>query len=417
MMSDNLQQLSEAYELIKTHKLFDENVSKNVIEILKSPERLIRVSLPVLMDSGEIKVFQGYRVQYNNARGPYKGGLRYHPDVDEDEVTSLAFWMTIKCAVVDIPFGGGKGGIIVDPKLLSHRELEELTRAFAKALSPVVGPTIDVPAPDVYTTPEIMNWFREEYEKTTGDTSLAVITGKPLGQGGSEGRGTATGLGAVFVLNAYLDQINETGKNKTIALQGFGNAGLHFASSANTAWKIVAVSDSRSAIYNPEGLDIQTLHEHKEKTGSVSGFPGCQEITNDQLLVLPVDILVPAAMDNCITEKNWQQIQAKIILEIANGPVSLPASKKLVEKGVIIIPDVLTNAGGVVVSYFEWKQNMNNEQWTLEEVNSKLQTVMQTAFSAIWQYAKDYSLDLRAAAYVIAVKRTLEAIENKRKIQ
>ncbi len=412
-MSDNLQQLSEAYELIKTHKLFDENVSKNVIEILKSPERLIRVSLPVHMDSGEIKVFQGYRVQYNNARGPYKGGLRYHPDVDEDEVTSLAFWMTIKCAVVDIPFGGGKGGIIVDPKLLSHRELEQLTRSFARALSPVVGPTIDVPAPDVYTTPEIMNWFREEYEKTTGDTNLAVITGKPLGQGGSAGRGTATGLGAVYVLNAYLDQIHETGKNKTIALQGFGNAGLHFASSANPAWKIVAVSDSRSAIYNPEGLDIQALHKYKEKTSSVSGFPGCQEITNDELLLLPVDILVPAAMDNCITEKNWQQIQAKIILEIANGPVSLPASKKLVEKGVVIIPDVLTNAGGVVVSYFEWKQNMNNEKWTLEEVNSKLQTVMQTAFSSIWQYANDYSIDLRTAAYVIAIKRTLEAIDKK----
>ena len=412
-MSDNLQQLSEAYELIKTHKLFDENISKNVIEILKSPERFIRVSLPVLMDSGEIKVFQGYRVQYNNARGPYKGGLRYHPDVDEDEVTSLAFWMTIKCAVVDIPFGGGKGGIIVNPKLLSHSELEQLTRAFARALSPVVGPTIDVPAPDVYTTPEIMNWFREEYEKTTGDTSLAVITGKPQEQGGSLGRGTATGLGAVYVLNAYLDQIKETDKTKTIALQGFGNAGLHFATSANPAWKIVAVSDSRSAIYNPEGLDIQTLQEYKEKTGSVYGFPGSQEISNDELLVLPVDILVPAAMDSCITEKNWQQLQAKIILEIANGPVSLPASKKLVEKGVIIIPDVLTNAGGVVVSYFEWKQNMNNEQWTLEEVNSKLQTIMQTAFSAIWKYAKDYSIDLRTAGYVIAVKRTLEAIDKK----
>jgi len=411
MMSDNLQQLTEAYELIKTHKLVDEDKSKNLIEILKSPERFVRVSLPVLMDSGDINILQGFRVQYNNARGPYKGGLRYHPDVNEDEVTSLAFWMTIKCAVVDIPFGGGKGGIIVDPKILSHSELERLTRAFARALSAVIGPKLDVPAPDVYTTPEIMNWFREEYEKITGDKSLAVITGKPRDQGGSEGRGTATGLGAANVLESYLKITNQVEKEITIALQGFGNAGLHFATSAQSNWKIVAASDSKSAIYNQAGLDIQALRDHKERTGSVVGFPGSQEITNDDLLILPVDVLVPAAMDNCITEKNWSKIQASIILEIANGPLSLPASKKLIEKGTVIIPDVLTNAGGVVVSYFEWEQNMNNEHWTLEDVNSRLKNTMQTAFTSIWQLSQEYSVDLRTAAYAVGVKRILEAIE------
>lgn len=412
-MIDNLKQLNEAYEIIKTHKLFEIDQNQNLIEILRYPQRIITVSLPVVMDSGEIKIFQGFRTQYNNARGPYKGGLRYHPEVNEDEVTSLAFWMTIKCAVVDIPFGGGKGGIIVDPKILSHTELERLTRAFARALAPVIGPTIDVPAPDVYTTPEIMNWFREEYEKETGNPSLAVITGKPRTQGGSEGRGTATGLGAVYVLESYFEETNQKEKEITIAIQGFGNAGLHFATSAKPNWKIVAASDSKSAVYNQEGINIQALQEHKEKTGSVVGFPGSQKITNNDLLSLPVDVLVPAAMDNSITEENWSHIQAHIILEIANGPVSLPASKKLIEKGVVIIPDVLTNAGGVVVSYFEWDQNINNQHWTLEQVNSKLQHSMQTAFASIWKLSQDYSIDLRTAAYVVGVIRILETINLK----
>jgi glutamate dehydrogenase/leucine dehydrogenase len=413
MMVDNLKQLNEAYEIIKTHKLFDINQNKTLIEILRSPQRIIKVNLPVVMDSGEIQVFQGYRVQYNNARGPYKGGLRYHPEVDEDEVTSLAFWMSIKCAVVDIPFGGGKGGIIVNPKQLSTNEIEKLTRSLARALSPVVGPQIDVPAPDVYTTPEIMNWFREEYEKTTGDRSLAIITGKPRSQGGSEGRGTATGLGAAYVLESYLEETNQKEKQITVAIQGFGNAGLHFATSAKPNWKIVAASDSKSAVYNEDGLDITLLREHKEETGSLIDFPESTNITNEQLLNLNVDILVPAAMNDSITEANQESIRARVILEIANGPVSLPASKRLIEKGVIIIPDVLTNAGGVVVSYFEWKQNLQEEQWTLEQVNSKLQGIMQIAFSYIWKCAQEYSLNLRTAAYVIGVKRILEASEIK----
>ncbi len=411
MMIDNLHQLDEAYELLKKHELLEIDNHKNVIEILKSPERFIRVSLPVEMDSGEIKIFQGYRVQYNNARGPYKGGLRFHPDVDEDEVTSLAFWMTIKCAVVDIPFGGGKGGVIVDTKKISSKEIEKLTRALARSLASVVGPYSDVPTPDVYTTPEIMNWFREEYEKVTGNSSLAVITGKPQNQGGSAGRGTATGLGAAYVLESYLKKENLADKKITIALQGFGNAGLHFATSALENWLIVAASDSKSAIHNPAGLNIQALQEHKEKTGSLAHFSGSTEISNDDLLGLEVDVLVPAALNDAITEKNWQTIKAQTILEIANGPISLPASTLLTQKGKVILPDVLTNAGGVVVSYFEWDQNIKNEQWTLETVNSKLKSIMTDSFQAIWEYSKTYSLDFRTAAYVIAVKRIIESIQ------
>ncbi len=414
MMIDNLHQLDEAYELLKKHELLEIDNHKNIIEILKSPERFIRVSLPVEMDSGKINVFQGYRVQYNNARGPYKGGLRFHPDVDEDEVTSLAFWMTIKCAVVDIPFGGGKGGVIVDTKKLSSKEIEQLTRALARALAPVVGPYSDVPAPDVYTTPEIMNWFRDEYEKVTGNTSLAVITGKPREFGGSEGRGTATGLGAAYVLESFLEKNNQADQEISIALQGFGNAGLHFATSAPENWKIVAASDSKSAIYNPTGFNIQALQEHKEKTGSLAHFPASTEISNDDLLGLEVDVLVPAALNDAITEKNWKIIKAQTILEIANGPISLPASTLLTDHGKIILPDVLTNAGGVVVSYFEWDQNINNQQWTLETVNSKLKTIMTDSFQAIWEYSKTYSLDFRTAAYVIAVKRILESIQKNR---
>jgi glutamate dehydrogenase/leucine dehydrogenase len=415
MMNENLAQLDEAYELIKTHNLIQLDEKLNLIEILKSPQRKVQVSLPILKDSGEVEVFQGFRIQYNNTLGPYKGGIRYHPEVDEDEVTSLAFWMTIKCAVADIPFGGGKGGIIVNPKKLSHTEIKQLTRVFARALSPVVGPLIDVPAPDVYTTPEIMNWFREEYEKMTNDTSLAVITGKPVGQGGSEGRETATGLGAVFVLEAYLEATKNSEQEQTIAIQGFGNAGLHFANLKKSNWKVVAVSDSKNAIYNENGLDIKSLQEHKEKTGKVIDFSGSKEITNEELFALPVNVLVPAAMDEAITEKNWELVKAKVILEIANGPITLPASKKLIENRVTILPDVLTNAGGVVVSYFEWDQNIKEEQWTLEKVNSKLRVKMQTAFQAIWKLSQDYSLDFRTAAYIIAVKKILIEIKEKMK--
>jgi len=277
MMKENLQQLEEAYEIIKNNKLIEIDEKKNVIEILRHAKRLVRVSLPIVMENGVIKVFEGYRVQYNDARGPFKGGLRYHPEVDEDEVTSLSFWMAIKCAVADIPMGGGKGGIIVNPKELSKTELEKLTRAFARALAPVVGPMVDVPAPDVYTTPEMMSWFKDEYSKVVGVDSPAVITGKPLTDGGSKGRDKATGLGAVYALEAYLEKTDK--KETTVAVQGFGNAGLHFAELAHAEWKIVATSDSKGAVYNEAGLNIQDLIKHKEETKSVINFPGSKNIT------------------------------------------------------------------------------------------------------------------------------------------
>ncbi len=411
MMADNLKQLEKAYEIIVAHKLFAFSSGKNYIDVLKTPQRIIKVNVPVKMDSGEIKIFPGYRVQYNNARGPYKGGLRYHPEVSEDEVTSLAFWMMIKCALVDIPFGGGKGGVIVDPKTLSTSELEKLTRALARALTPMVGPTIDIPAPDVYTTPEIMNWFREEYELITGTASPAVITGKPLAKGGSEGRETATGLGAVYILESFLQATNQTKKPVTIAIQGFGNAGIHFAASAQPYWKIVAIADSQAVIYNQAGLDITTLQMYKKQTGSIKDFPHSQPITPAELLALEVDILVPAAMNNNITEKNWETIRAHTILEIANGPVSGEAHQKLTEKGVVIIPDVLTNAGGVVVSYFEWEQNMKQEHWELSVVNKRLKEIMTSAFNQVWHHVHDYQLDMRTASYVVAVKRLLEKLK------
>lgn len=411
MMADNLQQLEKAYEIIVAHKLFDNPQIKNYLDILKSPQRIIKVNLPIEMDSGEIKVFSGYRVQYNNVAGPYKGGLRYHPEVDEDEVTSLAFWMMIKCAVVDIPFGGGKGGIIVDPKTLSRRELEKLTRALARALAPNVGPMIDVPAPDVYTTPEIMNWFRDEYERVTGDTNPAVITGKPLDYGGSEGRETATGLGAAYILESFLDSNRQKDKPITIALQGFGNAGLHFAHSLKPNWEIIAVADSQTTIYNEAGFDITALKKYKNETGSLHGFPESRLLTPAELLALEVDVLVPAAMNDVINDKNWQSIKANVILEIANGPITGEAHKKLTDRGIIIIPDVITNAGGVIVSYFEWEQNMKKEQWELKIVNNKLKETITSAFNHVWHYAHDYNIDLRTAAYVLALKRLLEKLK------
>lgn len=419
MMQDNLKQLEAAYEIIKNHKLISLDEKKNIIEILRHPKRLVRVSLPVEMDSGEIKVYEGYRVQYNDARGPFKGGLRYHWEVDEDEVTSLAFWMAIKCAVADIPMGGGKGGIIVNPKELSIGELERLTRALARALAPVVGPLVDVPAPDVYTTPQMMSWFKDEYSKVVGKETPAVITGKPMDDGGSKGRDKATGLGAVYALEAYLQKTNPSsakateGKPIIIAVQGFGNAGLHFTELSHENWKIVATSDSKGAIYNAQGLNISDLIKHKEETKSVIDFPGATNISNEELLALEVDVLVPAALNSVITEKNWEHIKAKTIVEIANGPISLPESEKLFKKGITIIPDVLANAGGVVVSFFEWKQNMHNEHWELDEVNSKLKEKIVSAFSSIWETKEKYSLDLRTAAYVLAVARILEA-ESKR---
>ncbi len=383
------------------------------LEILKKPQKAVEVSVPVKMDDGSLKVFTAYRVQYSNARGPYKGGLRYHPKVDLAEVKSLAFWMSIKCAVADIPYGGGKGGIEVDPKDLSEGELERLTRGYVKAMAQNLGVKVDIPAPDVYTTPQIMAWFMDEYSQIQGENTPAIVTGKPLAVGGSLGRDKATAQGGFYVLQNVLQNF-KTIKNKgaSVAVNGFGNAGANFAEIGEQAgFKIVAVSDSKGGIYKEEGLEISKVMEHKEKTGSVINFLGAKNISNEELLALEVDILVPAALENVINEKNCNQIKAKIILELANGPVNKKANKVLFEKNITIIPDVLANSGGVVVSYFEWVQNLNNYYWSAEEIQQKLKPKMNKATDDIWKFKEANKIDMRTGAYALAVKKIVEAIK------
>jgi glutamate dehydrogenase/leucine dehydrogenase len=382
------------------------------IEILKTPNRVIEVSIPIMMDNGELKVFTGFRVQHNNIRGPYKGGLRYHPKVDLDEVSALAFWMTIKCAVADIPYGGAKGGIAVDPKKLSQGELERLTRAYVRAMADFVGPDKDIPAPDVYTTPQVMAWFMDEYSKIKGRNIPAVITGKPIEIGGSLGRDIATAQGGMYVFEHLLKELKLSKKKITIAIQGFGNAGMNFAVLAEKhGYKVAAVSDSQGGIFNPKGLDIKKVVAHKEKTGTVLNFPDAKNITNEKLLELPVFVLAPAALERVITEKNTNKIKAKIILELANGPVTLEAGEKLFKKGIIIVPDVLANSGGVIVSYFEWVQNIRHFYWDLEKVNDRLKHQINKAFQAVWKITSENKINMRSAAYIVAITKLSRALK------
>jgi len=387
------------------------DVSPRLIERLRQPQRVIEINFPVLMDSGEEKIFTSYRVQYNNARGPYKGGIRFHPQVDLNEVKALAFWMTIKCAVADIPLGGGKGGVIVDPKKLSATELERLSRAWARAFKDFVGPDIDVPAPDVYTTPQIMSWMGEELVAAhNGDeTYKATFTGKPLDDGGSEGRTEATGLGGFYVFEALAKQI-KLAPGSTVAVQGFGNVGLYFARfAASAGYKVVAVSDSSGGVYNPIGLDIDKAESHKTKTGKLIGLPGSQSITNEELLLLPVDVLVPSALENQITADNADQIKAKIVVEMANGPTTPEADTILWDKKIILLPDVLANSGGVTVSYFEWLQNRKGEHWPKDRVLTELKQHIVLAFEEIYKLGQEKNIDLRTAAFVVALKRIEKA--------
>ncbi len=381
-----------------------------VVERLRHPERIIEVSLPVLMDTREEKIFTAYRVQYNSARGPYKGGIRFHPNVDKDEVQALGLWMAVKCAVANIPFGGAKGGVMVDPKKLSATELERLSRAFVRSLKDFIGPQVDVPAPDVYTTPQIMQWMAEEYVQLTGDDrNKATFTGKPLAYGGSMGRETATGLGGLYVLESLAPKI-KIPSNATIAVQGFGNVGRVFAEkAAASGFRVVAVSDSSGGIYQPSGLAIDAVGTQKDATRSLAGFRDAQTVTNEALLELPVDILVPAALEGQITEKNAGRIRAKIILELANGPTDAHADPLLFDRGITVIPDVLTNAGGVIVSYFEWLQNLKSEQWSEERVFGELKRLLLQATEEIYQRAKSKNIDVRTAAYVVALERIAEA--------
>ena len=398
---------------------------------LEKPQKIIEVNFPVKMDYGGIKIFRGFRVQFNNARGPYKGGIRFHPQVNLSEVKALAAWMTIKCAVADIPFGGGKGGVVVDPKELSTGELERLSRGYVRAIYRDIGSEIDVPAPDVGTNPQIMSWMTDAYAsecktqnakcKISENEILATFTGKPVELGGSEGRVEATGQGGVYILEKLAEKLNLTPEQTTIAVQGFGNVGYHFARAAQKAgFKVIAVSDSKGGAIktqisnlksqNFEELDVEELIRWKKETGSVVGFPETKEVTNEELLTLPVDVLVPAALENVINTKNAKEFRARAIVEMANGPVTPEADKILEKRGILSVPDVLANSGGVTVSYFEWLQNKKGEHWSKEVVFSKLREKITRAFEDIWQEAEQRKCSLRTAAYTLAVSRVQNSL-------
>lgn len=399
--------------LIETAKKLD--YDPLLLSILSEPDRIVEVSLPLKTDSGEIKIFKGFRVQHNNIRGPYKGGLRYHPAVDIDEVKALAFWMTMKNAVVDVPFGGGKGGITVDPKLLSISEIEGLTRQFAKKISPIISPDLDVPAPDINTNGQIMSWISEEFgeylkssnssRKTDVNFIRAVVTGKPLGEGGSEGRVEATGLGGAYALMAVLKDMKLTPAELTVAVQGFGNVGSNVARFLQEmGFRVVAIADVGGGFYLEEGItDFDEIEKgfNKDRSFSEIGKP----VTSSEILELPVDILVPAAIEEVITRKNAFNVKAKIILEMANGPTDFEADKILTNKGVVIIPDILANSGGVATSFFEWFQNINDEKWTKEKVLNKLKGKMEKAVEDVLEVSKKYETSLREAAYILALQR------------
>ena len=390
------------------------NLDADILTELSAPKRILTVSIPVKMDNGTTKVFEGYRSQYNNACGPFKGGIRYHQDVNISEVKALSFWMTLKCSVVGIPLGGGKGGIIVDPKELSERELEELSRGYICAIYKYLGPTQDVPAPDVYTNGKIMSWMLDEYEKLTGNHAPGMITGKPLSLGGSKGRDRATARGGFFVLRNLLEKMNKSFEETTIAIQGFGNAGQVMADFLYAEGaKIVAVSDSRGGIVNPEGLDMEAVKAYKNMTGSVVGFMDAETISNEDILELKVNILIPAALEGVITVENAERVRANVILELANGPVTPEADEILHRNGILSVPDILSNAGGVTVSYFEQVQNASNYYWEEEEVNEKLEKIMNNAFEAVWRAKEKYGVDMRVAAFIVALERISEAMKGR----
>jgi len=384
-----------------------------VHSILRQPMRELRFTLPVRMDNGKVKIFQGFRVQYNDARGPTKGGIRFHPEETIDTIRALAAWMTWKCAVVNIPYGGAKGGIICNPKEMSKGELERLSRAYIDKLYLTIGSEKDIPAPDVYTNPQIMAWMMDEYSKLKGYNSPGVITGKPLSIGGSLGREDATARGALFTVREAAKYLKLDLAKATVAIQGYGNAGSFMAILTKRLFgsKIVAITDSKGGIYNPKGLDPYVVAEHKKKSGSVIGFPGTKKISNKDILELKVDILCPCALENVITEENAKNIQARIIAEVANGPTTPEADKILSQKKTFVIPDFLCNSGGVVVSYFEWVQNNSGYYWKEKEVHQRLDENITNAFTNVLNVSIVRKTDLRLAAYVVAVERVIEAMK------
>jgi glutamate dehydrogenase (NAD(P)+) len=386
------------------------NLDPGLRRVLRECRRELTVHFPVKMDDGSVQVFTGYRVQHNLGRGPAKGGIRYHQDVTLDEVKALAMWMTWKCAVVGIPYGGGKGGVVVDPKKLSRKELEALTRRFTTEIEVLIGPERDIPAPDVNTNAQVMAWMMDTYSMHVGYTVPAVVTGKPISLGGSEGRNEATARGCVYTIVEAASRLNLDLRGARVVVQGFGNAGSVAAQLIRAEGaSVVAVSDSTGGIYDPRGLDVDRVVAWKKEHGTVVGFPGAREITNAELLELPCEVLIPAALENQITGTNAGRIQARIVAEAANGPTTPDADAILFANGVFVIPDILCNAGGVTVSYFEWVQDLNRDHWSEPIVNAKLREIMVKAFAETYQTAQREACDMRTAAYLLAVQRVADA--------
>jgi len=417
---NSVAQLEKVASLLKADYTDQKKDFEKAIKKLKEPNKVYETELKITMDDGSKKKFKAFRSQHNNARGPYKGGIRYHQDVSKSEVKALSTWMTWKCAVTGIPYGGGKGGIIVNPKKLSSRELEKLSRAYAAFLSDKIGPWVDVPAPDVNTTGQIMAWMVDEYQSQLSkkgliqENPLGTFTGKPLSLGGSEGREEATGLGGVMVLEKLVKKMGYKDKKKVkIAIQGFGNVGYWFAKHAfDRGYTVVTVSDSKGGIFVPKGLNPEKILACKKEKGSVQSCIGKGEkaITNEEVLELDVDILVPAALENVIHKDNAKNIKARAIIEMANGPITPEADEILSDKNVILVPDVLANSGGVTVSYFEWVQNLQGYYWSHKEVVTKLQPLMEDAFSKMWAMKSKHRVDGRMATYMTAVKRVVDAM-------
>ena len=383
----------------------------DLIELFKTPKRELTVNFPVKMDDGSLRVFTGYRVQFNDALGPFKGGIRYHWNVSLDEVRALACWMTWKCAVMGLPYGGAKGGVICNPKEMSKGELERMTRRYASAISVIIGPEKDIPAPDVYTDSQTMAWIMDTISMHAGYAVPGVVTGKPLAIGGSRGRDEATSRGLMYAVREACKRIKLNPKGATVAVQGYGNVGYHAARLLHDelGCTVVAVSDSKGGIYNPKGFDPKEVLVHKEKKGSVTGFPGSKPISNEDLLELDVDILAPSALENAITAENAPRVRARIVAEGANGPTTPDADDILFRKETIVIPDILANGGGVTVSYFEWVQNLQQFFWTDADVREKLEQHMTQAFDAVWETSKREKVDMRMGAYMVAIGRVAEA--------
>lgn len=410
VLEDAQSRLEDIYERL--------DVSDDVRQRLAQPYRLLQFAIPVRMDDGALRVFNGYRVQYDVTRGPAKGGIRFHPDVNADEVTALSFWMAIKCAAVDLPYGGGKGGVQCDPKQLSKMELERLSRGYMRGVYEFVGPDIDIPAPDVNTNATVMGWMEDEHTLISRRQLPGVITGKPVGLGGSLGRVESTGAGALQVLNIWAEKAKKKPKKLTVAVQGFGNAGYHFArGAAEQGYQVVAVSDSKCTVYSADGLDVEAVHEGK-KEGTLK--PHCRGkkdhgeiLERDDILGLDVDVLVLAALENAVNEDNVDDVKAPLVLEIANGPVSSKADQKLADRNVTVIPDVLANTGGVIVSYLEWIQNRTGDYWPADKVNQRMESRISEQAELIFDLADSEGVSLRTATYMQGIRRIADAMDNR----